>query len=68
MRKLEKFNDLIPLREFCRNNDWPRLPQWQHWITRRHPIAIHCIKKIGNRYLVNVKALEEYLSKVTIDG
>lgn len=64
MRALEK---LVPLREYCRNNHWPRLAQWHHWIYKRSPVAQKCIKKIGGRYLIDLLALEEYVAKATLE-
>lgn len=58
---------LIPLRQFCRNRAWPRLPQFQNWINRRHRIAVACIKKIGKRYLIDVEAFENYIREASID-
>lgn len=58
---------LIPLREYCRKHDWPRLPQWHHWIYRKHPVALRCIKKIGGRYMVDTAAFETYVEQATLD-
>lgn len=58
---------LISLRDYCRQHEWPRLPQWQHWITARKPIAQKCIKKIGGRYHVDLEAFESYISKANLD-
>jgi hypothetical protein len=59
--------NLIPLREFCRQKPWPRLPQMQHWINSKHPIATKCVKKIGNRYIVDVTAFENYVKNATLE-
>lgn len=59
--------NLIPLREYCRNHNWPRLPQWQHWIYTRNAIAMSCIKKIGSRYLIDLEAFQSYVKNATID-
>ena len=64
---MECVKSLISLRTYCRENPWPRLPQWQHWITTRKPIAIQCIKKIGGRYMVDLKAFQEYVKNASID-
>ena len=64
MRVLEQ---LVPLRQYCRTHEWPRLPQWHHWIYNRHPVASKCVKKIGGRYMVDVSALEKYISEATLD-
>lgn len=65
MQILENF---VPLREFCRQNKWPRLSQWHHWIYSRAPVAEQCIKRIGGRYLVDVKAFHEYISSATLSA
>lgn len=57
---------LIPLREYCRQNEWPRLPQWHHWIYRKHPLAVKCVKKIGGRYMIDQKAFAKYISEATL--
>lgn len=58
---------LIPLREYCRKNPWPRLTQWNHWIYTRAPIAEKCVKKIGGRYLIDINAFQSYLSCATLE-
>jgi hypothetical protein len=58
--------NLIPLREYCRQNSWPRLSQWHHWIYTQSPVAQKCIKKIGGRYLVDVFAFESYIKNATL--
>lgn len=57
---------LVPLRDHCRKTNWPRLSQWHHWIYSENPVAKACIKKIGGRYLVDVEALEDYISKASL--
>jgi hypothetical protein len=57
---------LVPLREFCRSNKWPRLSQWHHWIYSNHPIARACVKRIGARYLVDVDKFKEYIEKASL--
>lgn len=64
---MKVLQSLVPLREYCRQNQWPRLPQWHHWIYRKHPVARQCVKKIGGRYLIDLSALEQYISKATLD-
>jgi len=59
--------NLIPLRKYCRQNTWPRLPQWHHWIYRKHPVALKCIKKIGGRYMIDLMAFENYIKTATLD-
>lgn len=59
--------NLIPLRDYCKNNKWPRLPQWHHWIYSRNKVALTCIKKIGNRYLIDLQAWEAYQNNATLD-
>ena len=64
---MEVLENLIPLREFCRQNTWPRLPQWHHWIYNHASIAESCVKKIGGRYMIDVKALEHYIMSATLE-
>lgn len=64
---MQQLKNLITLRQYCEENDWPRLPQWQHWIYTKKPIAVRCIKKIGGRYLVDIKAWQEYVANATLD-
>ncbi len=64
---MEVLNDLWPIRDFCRKRAWPRLTQCNHWIYTKHPIARRCIVKIGGRYLINVKAFEEYVRSATLE-
>lgn len=64
----EMMNNLIPLREFCRKNKWPRLPQWEQWINESKPIAQMCVKKIGGLYLVDLKAFEKYIEDSDLFG
>ena len=63
---MEVLENLVPLREFCRENRWPRLPQWHHWIYNNAAIAKSCVKKIGGRYMIDVKALECYIMSATL--
>ncbi len=64
---MQPLKTLISLRDYCRNNDWPRLPQWHHWIYERKPIALQCIKKIAGRYMLDLVAFENYIKNATID-
>lgn len=64
---MERIKNLVELREYCRQNKWPRLPQWQHWIYARKPIAIECIKKVGGRYLIDLDALQNHIANASID-
>lgn len=63
---MEYVKRLIPLREYCRQHEWPRLPQWHHWIYSKHAVALKCIKRIGGRYMVDMGAFEEYVKKATL--
>lgn len=65
---MDLMKDLVNLRVFCKENDFPRLPQWQHWITSKHPIAQKCIKKIANRYWVNIVELKKYIESSGLEG
>lgn len=65
---MEQIKNLISLRDYCRQNDWPRLPQWQHWIITRKPIAQACIKKISGRYMIDLKALHDHIQKASLDS
>lgn len=64
---MEILKDLVSLREYCRQNKWPRLPQWHHWIYARKPVAVKCIKKIGGRYMLDLAAFQQFISKASID-
>lgn len=63
---MEIVKHLMPLREYCRQHNWPRLPQWHHWIYRKHAVAVKCVKKIGGRYMVDLAAFENYISHATL--
>lgn len=63
---MEVLQNLIPLREYCRQNSWPRLAQWNHWIYTRNPIAIRCLKRIGGRYMLDTQALRAYVEQATL--
>ena len=64
---MELLKSLMPLRQFCRQNPWPRLSQWHHWIYSRAPIAENCVKKVGGRYLIDQNALQQYLMHATLE-
>ncbi|MGA8164595.1 MAG: hypothetical protein WB791_06165 [Waddliaceae bacterium] len=64
---MDSLKDLILLRQYCRQFHWPRLPQWHHWIYSRAPIAKACIKKVGGRYLVDLKAFQEYVENASLE-
>lgn len=57
---------ILPLREYCRQRDWPRLPQFNYWINSRHPIALACIRRLGGRYFVDTVALEKFVNDATL--
>ena len=63
---MQVLKSFVPLREYCRQNEWPRLTQWHHWIYSRSPVAEQCIKKIGGRYLVDVNAFQNYVTNATL--
>lgn len=63
---MEILQNLIPLRDYCRQNSWPRLAQWNHWIYSRNPIAMKCVKKIGGRYMLDLQALKTYVDQATL--
>ena len=58
---------LIPLRDFCRNREWPRLSQWNHWIYSRSPIALACVKRIGGRYMIDLEEFQRYIKDASLD-
>lgn len=64
---MEKLKTITSLRDYCREHEWPRLPQWQHWIYTRKPIARECVKMIGGVYYINLDAFERYLENATLD-
>lgn len=64
---MQRLKNLIPLRDYCRQNDWPRLPQWQHWISSKNLVAQQCVKKIGGRYLIDLSAFEAYVANASLE-
>lgn len=64
---MQHIKNLISLREYCRQHDWPRLPQWQHWIYARKPIALQCIKKLGSRYFIDLNAFENHIKNASLE-
>ncbi len=64
---MEILKNFIPLREYCRQNSWPRLAQWHHWIYSRNPIALKCVKRIGGRYMLDIQALQSYINHATLE-
>lgn len=64
---MQQLKNLISLRIYCKQNEWPRLPQWQHWIYSRKPIAQACIKKVGGRYLIDLEAFQNYVKNATLE-
>ena len=64
---MEALKNLQPLREFCRENPWPRITQWNHWIATRHDIALKTVKKIGGRYVLDLEAFQEIVRSATLD-
>lgn len=64
---MDAIKNLIPLREYCSKYNWPRLPQWHHWIYSKNAVAQACIKKISNRYMIDLKAFETYINNATLD-
>ncbi len=64
---MEGYEHLIELREYCRKNKWPRLPQWQHWIYSKNKIAVECVKKIGGKYFINIEAFKNHIENATLD-
>jgi hypothetical protein len=59
--------ELLPLRAYCRRYEWPRLPQWHHWIYSKAPVAKLCVKKIGGRYLIDVEAFQAYVEEAGLE-
>lgn len=57
----------MPIREYCRANQWPRLSQWHHWIYSGNPIAKSCVKKIGGRYMLDLEAFAHYIEKASLN-
>lgn len=64
---LDSVKNLVPLREYCRQKEWPRLSQWHHWIYSRHQIAQKCVKMIGGRYMLNLEAFENYIKAAHLE-
>ena len=64
---MQVLQTVIPLREYCRKYQWPRLPQWHHWIYAKNPIAKTCVKKVGGRYLVDLNAFHKYVEAASLE-
>lgn len=64
---MEKIKNLVSLSSYCRSYEWPRKPQWLHWIYSKNPIAQTCVKKIGSRYFISLSALENYIDQANLD-
>lgn len=64
---MKNMSHLIPLRKYCRESEWPRLPQWHHWIYTKHQIAKTCVKRIGGRYMIDLAAFENYVSNAKLE-
>lgn len=64
---MEALKNLISLRDYCRQHAWPRLPQWQHWINSRKPIAHACVKKVGGRYMLDLSAFNNYIKNASLE-
>lgn len=64
---MERQKNLMSLREYCRENKWPRLPQWHSWIYCRKDIAVKCVKKIAGRYLIDLEAFQNYIKNASLD-
>ena len=63
----EKLDSLISLPDYCREYDWPRKPQWLHWIYQRKPIAVQCVKTIGARYFIGIAAFEKHIDEAKLE-
>jgi hypothetical protein len=63
---MQILENIVPLREYCRNHKWPRLPQWHHWIYVGAPVARAFVKKIGGRYLIDLPAFERYIESASL--
>lgn len=64
---MKQIENLVELREYCRKNKWPRLPQWQYWIYARKPIALECVKKVAGKYLIDLEALQNHIKNASIE-
>jgi hypothetical protein len=64
---MEFLDKLISLRQYCRQHEWPRLPQWNYWITTRKPVAVKCVKKIGGRYMLDIVAFQSFIQNASIE-
>lgn len=64
---MQQLKNLVSLRSYCRQNEWPRLPQWQHWIYSKKPVAQACVKKVGGRYLIDLEAFQTYVQNATLE-
>ena len=48
--------NLIPLREYCCRHEWPRLPQWHHWIYAKN-----------TRYLIDLNAFQKCIEIIALE-
>ena len=64
---MQVLQNLVPLREYCRRHEWPRLAQWHHWIYAKSPIAKKCVKRIGGRYLIDLEAFQQYVENAALE-
>jgi len=64
---MQYIKNFVPLRQYCKQHDWPRLPQWFHWIYTKKPIALECIKKIGGRYMLDLEAFQNHVKNASLD-
>jgi len=63
---MEKIKNIVSLPDYCTRYDWPTKHQWLHWIYSKNPIAQQCVKRISNRYFINLSALETYIDQATL--
>lgn len=63
----EKLDSLISLPDYCREYDWPRKPQWLHWIYHKRAIALQCVKTIGTRYFIDLVAFGKYIDEAKLE-
>lgn len=64
---MEFLDKLISLQQYCRQHEWPRLPQWNYWIAIRKPVAVQCVKKIGGRYMLDMVAFQSFIQNASIE-
>ncbi len=64
---MQVIKNLISLSEYCHQNEWPRKTIWRHWIYSKKPIAVKCVKKIGGKYFIDLKAFQDHIESASLE-